>query len=136
MSGPALVLDASALVHAVTHPGAQAAELRARLATSTVHAPHLLDAETGNVLRRRVMSGDLSVERGALLLVTAPALVDHRYDAALLMAPAWALRENITFYDALYAALAASLDLPLVTGDGRLSRAPGLPCQVEVVSVR
>lgn len=127
------MVDASALVHAVTVEGAEASALRARLATSTVHAPHLLDAETGSVLRRQVMSGDLSAHQAADLLTTAPGLVDHRYDAALLMAPAWALRENMTFYDALYAALAASLDLPLVTGDRRLGRAPRLPCRVEVV---
>jgi predicted nucleic acid-binding protein len=38
----------------------------------------------------------------------------------------------MTFYDALYAALAARLDIPLLTSDERLSRAPGLPCRVEV----
>ena len=85
------------------------------------------------MVRRRVRSGDLSAHQAADLLTTAHGLVDHRYDAALLMAPAWALREDVTFYDALYAALAASLDLPLVTGDQRLSRAPRLPCRVEVV---
>ena len=127
------MVDASALVHAVTVEGDEASALRTRLATSTVHAPHLLDAETGSVLRRQVMSGDLPAHRAADLLTTTPGLVDHRYDAALLVAPAWALREDVSFYDALYAALAASLDLPLVTGDRRLSRAPRLPCRVEVV---
>lgn len=37
------------------------------------------------------------------------------------------------FYDALYVALAVLLDLPLVTGDVRLSGAPGLPCPIELV---
>ena len=40
----------------------------------------------------------------------------------------------MTFYDALYVALAAALDVPLLTADARLARATGLPCQVELVA--
>ncbi len=46
---------------------------------------------------------------------------------------ALALRDNVSFYDALYVALATSLGLPLLTGDQRLSRAPGLPCPIEFI---
>jgi predicted nucleic acid-binding protein len=46
---------------------------------------------------------------------------------------AWALRQNVSFYDGLYVALAVALTVPLVTADGRLSRAPGLGCGVEQV---
>ena len=42
-------------------------------------------------------------------------------------------RNNVSFYDGLYAALAARLDVALITADARLSRAPDLGCQVEVV---
>jgi len=52
----------------------------------------------------------------------------------LLATAAWALRENVSFYDGLYVALAAALALPLVTADGRLSKAPGLRCEVENVA--
>ena len=48
-------------------------------------------------------------------------------------AGAWALRDNVTYYDALYVALAARLGYPLLTADARLARAPGLPCAVELV---
>ncbi|WP_342801739.1 hypothetical protein [Nocardia sp. No.11] len=44
-----------------------------------------------------------------------------------------AVRHTITFYDGLYAALAARLDVPPLTSDARLSRTPGLPCRVEVI---
>ena len=50
-----------------------------------------------------------------------------------LAAAAWALRNNVTFYDGLYAVLAVALAAPLLTADERLSRAPGLPCAVERV---
>lgn len=39
---------------------------------------------------------------------------------------------GLTPYDAAYVALAHGLDLPLVTNDRRLSRAPGLPVDIEV----
>ncbi len=46
---------------------------------------------------------------------------------------AWAVRENVSFYDGLYVALATALALPLVTADGRLSKTPGLGCEIEVL---
>ena len=36
----------------------------------------------------------------------------------------WALRDNVIASDAVYVALASSLDAPLVTTDQRLARAP------------
>ena len=51
-----------------------------------------------------------------------------------LLGRCWQLRANLTVYDASYVALAELLDLVLVTGDVRLSKAPGLRCQVEVLS--
>jgi predicted nucleic acid-binding protein len=43
------------------------------------------------------------------------------------------LRDNLSCYDALYVALATRLDLPLMTGDRRLSEAPALLCTVELI---
>ena len=51
-----------------------------------------------------------------------------------LLGRCWELRAHLTVYDASYVALAELLDLVLVTGDVRLSKAPGLRCQVEVLS--
>ncbi len=96
--------------------------------------PHLIDAEVGNVLRRRVLRGELSAADGEVLLGAAVPLIDHRYEmTGSLARAAWELRENLTFYDALYAALAQALDAPLLTCDERLGRASGPPCAVEVV---
>ncbi len=47
--------------------------------------------------------------------------------------PAGALRQNLTVYHAAYVALAELLDLVLLTADARLSKAPGLRCEVEVL---
>ena len=50
-----------------------------------------------------------------------------------LAAAAWRLRANLSFYDAMYVALAQALAIPLITADARLSRAPALPCVIELV---
>ena len=42
----------------------------------------------------------------------------------------WALRDNLTGYDAWYVALAEALDCPIVTLDRRLSRANGPTCDI------
>ncbi|MGH2708718.1 MAG: type II toxin-antitoxin system VapC family toxin, partial [Actinomycetota bacterium] len=102
-----LVVDASALVWAVTAAAPTASTLRRRLAVEACHAPHLIDAEIGNVLRRRVLRGQLSAIDGQILLAATSPLIDHRYEmTGSLARAAWKLRENLTFYDALYAALA------------------------------
>jgi predicted nucleic acid-binding protein len=128
------VLDASAFILAVTGDSEIAEGLLERLARAEVHAPHLIDAEVASVLRRLLLAGKLSEEVAATGLVTLPGLIDERYPHFGWVARAgWELRGAITFYDAVYVALAARLDVPLITADAKLGRAPGLPCKVEVV---
>jgi len=128
------VLDASALALVLGGKSDAASTLRARLAGVRRHAPHLIDAEVGNVLRRHERAGRLSTEEAAQGLRAAAVLIDHRYPhVGPLGELAWIWRHNLSFYDALYVALSVSLDLPLVTADTRLSRAPGLPCAIELV---
>jgi predicted nucleic acid-binding protein len=128
------VIDASALVLAVVGKTTAADEFRARLPGVRRHAPHLIDAEVGNVLRRHEQAGLVSGREAKTALGVAEFLIDHRYPhAGPLARQAWTLRHNLTFYDALYVVLASYLGLPLLTSDGRLGRAPGLPCQIEVV---
>lgn len=128
------VVDASALAMALTGTTADAASLRTRIRESTCHAPHLVDAEVGNVLRRRELAEAIAAATAHTALQALPEVPDHRYPhTGALAEAAWKLRGSITFYDALYVALAEALALPLVTCDGRLSRAPNLPCEVELV---
>jgi len=130
----ALVVDASAMIVALLGRSRQAAALRRRLAAEVCHAPHLIDAEVGNVLRRHVLRDDLTAADAEELLHLSGPLVDHRYQmTGSLGRAAWALRQNVSFYDGLYAALAAVLAIPLVSADRRLSRAPGLGCVVQHV---
>lgn len=66
--------------------------------------------------------------------IALPYLIDNRYPhSPRLIEYTWQLRHNVTFYDALYVALATALDVPLLTGDSRLAAAPGLPCEIKLV---
>ncbi len=128
------VIDASALILALGGKTPAADQLRARLPGMRRHAPHLIDAEAGNVLRRHERAGLLSSAEALAALRSIRALVDHRYPhGGVLAEHAWTLRTKLTFYDALYVALAARLDVPLLTGDAGLSKVPHLPCQAELV---
>ena len=128
-----VVVDASVAVHVLTPTDTGAAPLLARLRGTTCHAPHLVDAEVGNVLRRGVRQGvlDAAIAEGALRALAS--LVTSRHPHGILAQAAWALRHNLTYYDALYVALAARLGHPLLTADARLARSPGLPCEVELI---
>ncbi|TCO56732.1 type II toxin-antitoxin system VapC family toxin [Actinocrispum wychmicini] len=131
---PDLVVDASATVLALTGTTDDAKAIRKRLAATTTHAPHLLDAEVGHVLRRLERTGVIDDEEASTALGALPHLVDHRYPHTGRLAQAtWELRHTVTFYDGLYVALAAALDVPLMTSDEKLTKAPDLPCEVELV---
>ena len=128
------VIDASALAFALIGKTAEAAGLRARLRDTHCHAPHLIDAELGNLLRRRTRAGDVTAHQAATALGAAGEVIDVRYPhVGSLALLAWTWRDNLSFYDALYVALASRLDIPLITGDRLLSRAPGIACAIELV---
>jgi predicted nucleic acid-binding protein len=129
-----VVLDASALTLAVGGKSAAASALRVQLAGARCHAPHLIDAEVGNVLRRHERDGRLGPGEAAQARRAAAVLVHRRYPhTGPLGDLAWTWRGHLSYYDALYVALAVALKAPLLTADARLSRAPGLPCVVELV---
>lgn len=129
-----VVLDASVAVQALLAADGAGLALQDRLAVDVCLAPHLVDAEVGSVLRRRVAAGAVEPRTAEAALVALRPLVTERFPHGPLTPAAWRLRDNLTFYDALYVALAARLGIPLLTADARLARTPGLPCAVEVTS--
>ena len=87
-------------------------------------APHLIDAEVGHALRSMVLRGDLDDDVGASARLMAERLVHRRHPVqGAVAAQAWQLRHNLSFYDAVYVALAESLDCQLITADSRIARA-------------
>ena len=128
-----LVLDASALVaYLANDEGARAV---ARLIGDDDEIPWtlpLVDAEVGHALRGMVLRRRTSPTRARLALERLAAMPLRRTGVTSHLQQAWALRDNLSFYDALYVSLAAKIDAPLVTLDRRLAAAPKLPARVIV----
>lgn len=128
-----LVVDASVLAPALADDAFDGDTARARLRGQALIAPELIDLEVASVLRRQLLAGDLDTRRAEQALADLVDLPMRRVPHRRLLGRCWELRENLSVYDAAYVALAELLDVVLVTGDVRLSRAPGLRCQVEVL---
>ena len=125
-----VVIDASVLVNALLVNRSA----RSRLAAESLQAPELIDAEVLSVLRRLVLAGKLQDVAALQALTVAHQLGLRRYVSRALWRRAWELRLNLSAYDALYVALAEQLQVPLLTADARLARAPGLRCCVELIA--
>jgi len=129
-----LVVDASAILEVLlnTPDGARVA---ARLFApgETLHAPHLLDLEVAQVLRRYALAGDVDSQRGRHALEDLADLPLTRYPHGLLLSRIWELRRNVTAYDAAYVALAEALAAPLVTRDAALASARVHRARVELL---
>ena len=94
------------------------------------HAPHLLDVEVAQVIRRYAPNGEIDSDRGRAALADLADFPLHRYPHDFLLSRVWDLRNNLTAYDAVYIALAEALDAPLLTRDRRLAAAAGHHAQI------
>jgi predicted nucleic acid-binding protein len=127
------VVDASVLVEYLTAGEHVAAARDAIRRERWIWAPALIDAEVGHALRCYVRSGEISARKaGEALddfLEMRVQMVPHRH----LVDRAWQLRDNVSFYDGLYVAVAEAAGAPLLTFDARLARASGLRTEVELI---
>ena len=96
---------------------------RVLIKSGRAHAPHLLDAEVISTLRRFRRARILSDERAQEAVFDLTELAITRHSHLPLLDRAWALRDRLTAYDAMYVALADVLGAELVTLDRRLARA-------------
>jgi len=131
-----IVLDASATVELIlgTFVGAAVAE---RLSDGeTLHAPHLLDVEVAQVIRRFVLRGSVDEARGSAALLDLADLDVTRYPHDVLLSRVWRLHRNVSAYDAVYIALAEALGAVLVTTDRRLSRTTEHDAAIELVGAK
>ncbi|MGH7468012.1 MAG: type II toxin-antitoxin system VapC family toxin [Longimicrobiales bacterium] len=129
-----IVVDASAVLEVLLQTNV-AAQVEARLfGGDTLHAPHVLDLEVAQVLRRYERAGELSARRGREALDDLEAFAIERYPHHLFLPRIWSLRVNATAYDACYLALAEALGAPLLTTDSRLAGVPGHDAHVELAA--
>lgn len=130
-----IVVDASILATALADDGPAGRTARAQLAAADgVSAPDLVDVETVAVFRKRWLAGGLTWRRFLSAVDDLGDIAIDRFPTLPLMRRAYQLRANVTPYDATYLALAEGLACPLVTADAHLARAPGLACDVVLIT--
>lgn len=129
-----IVLDASAAIEWLLQSltGVKI-DQRISLPSESLHAPHLLDVEVAQVLRRYVRDKTITALRGQEALEDLADIRLSRYPHDFLIPRIWDLRATLTAYDAAYVALAEVLDAPLVTCDAKIAAASGHHAKVEVV---
>ena len=128
-----IVVDACVLATALADDvgGVQA---RSQLVDPEIFAPELIDLEVTSYVRQAVRTHRLGSQRALQALADLALMPIERISHTSFLSRIWDLRDNLTPYDASYVALAETLDAPLVTGDSRLARAPGIRCEVVVLS--
>ena len=129
-----IVLDASAVIELLLRPGRHRALLNRVLDPGqSLVAPHVLDLEVTQVLRRYAAGRELSAARAEAAFGDYRDLRISRYPHKPLLSRIWELRSNCTAYDAAYIALAETLDCPLLTCDTALAVVPGHRATIEIV---
>lgn len=105
-----------------------------RLGDEELGAPHLIDSEVTHVLRGLVRRGLLTEKQGSLALEGFAQLTVTRFGADRLRSRMWALRRNLSGYDATYVALTEMTGATaLLTTDARLASGPGPQCLIELL---
>jgi predicted nucleic acid-binding protein len=129
-----IVLDASAAIEWLFQsPAGRKIDRRMFVPSESLHAPHLIDVEVAQVLRRYVRDKTITAQRGQEALEDLRDLPLNRYPHDFLTPRIWELRATLTAYDAVYVALAELLGAPLLTCDGKIASAPGHDAKVVVV---
>ena len=127
-----VVADASMLVAALVDSGREGKWAESAVAEGPLASPELALAEASNILRRLEQAGEISRLEANSAQRDLLRLDMDLFPFAPFADRVWALRSNLTSYDAWYVALAEVLDCPLVTIDRKLSRASGPQCEIIV----
>lgn len=128
-----LVVDASCLFEVVADT-ARASAIGARLtADQDQAAPHLVDVEVLGVIRHHFLGGRLDRTAARQAVADLRDWPGERVGHRLFVDRVWELRDTVRGWDAFYVALAEALDATLLTMDGRLARAPGPTCRIELL---
>lgn len=122
------VVDASVLVAALVDSGPHGEWAEGILAAGSLHAPELARVEATNILRRLERAGEITTPEANAAYEDLTQLNMELFSFDPFADRVWALRHNVTSYDAWYVAVAEALGLPLATLDERLSRAQGPTC--------
>lgn len=129
-----LVLDASLVVDFLLHRAPYYDSIKARmLSADSLAAPHLLDIEVTQVLRRFVLRGDISQQRAREAIQDLLDLPIQRYPHSAFLQTVFDLKDTLTAYDALYLVLANTLNAELLTRDSAFGQYNSETTKVTVV---
>jgi predicted nucleic acid-binding protein len=129
-----IVLDASAAIDWLLQTSAgQQIESRIYERGESLHAPHVLDLEVAQVLRRLVREGAVSAPRADQAIQDLLDLRVTRYPHFVFLPRIWRLRDNFSAYDAAYMALTEKLGATLITRDARLASASARVVSLELL---
>lgn len=129
-----LVVDAGCVFEVVARRPSETAIRRRFEQDPDLVAPHVIDIEVLGVIRRYHLNGRLDATAAALAVSDLRDWPGWRFPHAPLLERAWELRDNLPAPDAIYVALAESLDATLLTVDERLANTPGPTCPIEVIA--
>ena len=123
------VIDASVLVAALVDSGPDGIWAESVIAQGSLVGPELALAEASNILRRLEQAGTITRSEATGAHNDLLRLDLELFPFAPFAHRVWALRDNLTSYDAWYVALAEALACPLATLDRHMTRASGPTCQ-------
>lgn len=124
-----LVVDASVLIAAFIQEERDSRWAGSIMVGRQIHAPEVLFPEVTDVLRRLELSGRLDTVSASTAFLEFSLLRVEPVPFDVCAARVWALRHNVTAYDAWYVAAAELLSVPLATLDRRLATASGPRCE-------
>lgn len=127
-----VVCDSSVIVALLLDDGPDGRWAVGQLSGARLLAPQLLMFEAGNIIRRQELAGVVSADQAVQAHADLLDLSIEQWPYELLGSRVWELRSNLSAYDASYVAVAELADVPLITLDRRIGRAPGLRCEVRV----
>ena len=130
-----IVLDASAAIELLLNTGTGKLINREIISReTTLHAPHLIDLEIIQVLRRYVLTREIPETRAMTAINHWLQLDVTRYPHEPFTASIWQYRNNLTAYDAAYVVLAKALDASLITCDRALADISASGGTIDVIS--
>ena len=129
-----IVLDASAVLELLLSTSA-GRRVASRIADPGIalHVPHLVDVEVTQALRRYEANDEIDAPDAARAIAALRELPLERHGHEVLLDRVWAIRRNVSAYDAVCVALAEALSAVLLTCDRKLARAPGVMAQIELI---
>ncbi len=129
-----IVVDASIVLEVLLRTDA-AKEIERRIfyRKETLHAPHLIDLEVAQVIRRYMSAGNMTSGRGLEAILDFLDFPVTRYSHEIFLPRIWELRGIMTAYDAAYVTLSEALSAPLFTMDSRLASSSGHRARIVLI---